>query len=76
MRKKSIPNITLVVSYGKTLATISKEHGAESSLYTPNVKLTVSVVITLLPSANVTTNVCLVSTCYPTASATALVTKL
>ena len=30
LRKKSIPNMTSVVSYGKTLATISKEHGAES----------------------------------------------
>ena len=76
MHKKSIPNITLVASYGKTLATISKEHGAESSLYTPNDKQTVSVVFTLLPSANVATKVYSVSTHYPTASATALVTKL
>ena len=76
MRKKSIPNMTSVVSCGKTLATISREHRAESSLYTPNNNLTASVVVTLLPSANVTTNVYLVSTRYPTASATALVTKL
>ena len=72
-----------VVSYVKTLATISKEHGAELSLYTPNNNATASVVITLLPSANVTTNVYLVSTRYPIAPArypiapaTALVTKL
>ena len=62
MRKKSIPNMTSVVSYGKTLATISKEHGAESSLYTHKDNATASVVVTLLPSANVTTNVYLVST--------------
>ena len=65
-----------LVSYGKTLATISKEYGAESSLYTPNDNKTMSEVVTLLPSANVTTNIYLVSTRYPTASATALVTKL
>ena len=76
LRKNSIPNMTSVVSYGKTLATISREHGAESSLYTPNVNPTASVVVTLLPSANVITSVYLVSTRYPTASATALVTKL
>ena len=68
--------MTSVVSCSKTLATISKEHGAESFLYTPNNNPTVSVVVTLLPSANVITNVYLVSTCYPTASATDLVTKL
>ena len=68
--------MTSVVSYGKTLATIFKEYGAESSLYTPNNNPTASVVITLLPSANVVTNVYLVLTRYPTASAIALVTKL
>ena len=68
--------MTSVVRDSKTLATISKEHGAEFSLYTPNDKQTASVAITLLPSANVTTKVHLVSTRYPTALATALVTKL
>ena len=76
LRKKSIPSMTLVVSCGKTLAIIYKEHGAESSLYTPNNNLTASVLVTLLPSANVTTNIYVVATCYPIASATALVTKL
>ena len=76
LRKKSIPNMTSVVSCGETLATISKEHRAESSLYTHNDNPTASVVITLLPSANITINVYLVSTRYPAASATALVTKL
>ena len=65
-----------VVSYGKTLATISKEHGAELSLYTPNDKQTASEVFTVLPSAKVATKVLSFSTRYPTASATALVTKL
>ena len=68
--------MTSVVSYGKTLATISIEHGAESSLYTPNNNPTASVVVTLLPSANVTINIYIVSTRYPTASVTALVMKL
>ena len=68
--------MTSVVSYGKTLATIYKEDGAELSLYTSNDKLTMSVVFTVLPCANVTTKVYSVSTRYPTASATALVTKL
>ena len=76
LRKKSIPSMTSVVSCGKTLATISKEHGAEFSLYTPNDKQIASVVITLLPSASVTTNIYSVLTRYPTASATALVMKL
>ena len=76
MCKKSIPSMTSVVSCGKTLVTISKEHGAESSLYTPKYNATASVVVTLLPSANITTNVYIVSTHYPTALATALVTKL
>ena len=75
-RKKSIPKMMLVVSDSKTFATISKKHPAESSLYTPNDKWTASVVFMLLPSANVTTKVYWVLTCYPTASATALVTKL
>ena len=74
--KKSIPSMTSVVSCGKTLATISKEHGAESSLYTPNDNSTMSVIITLLTSANVTTNVYVILTRYPTASATALFTTL
>ena len=76
LHKKSIPNMTSIVSCGKTLATASKEHGAESSLYTPNDNSTASVVVTLLPSANITTDVYVVSTRYPTASATDLVTKL
>ena len=68
--------MTLVVSNGKTLATISKKHGAELSLYTPNDKQTVSVVFTVLPSAKVTTKVSLFSMHYPIALATAIVTKL
>ena len=76
MCKKSIPTMTSVVSYGKTPATISREHGAESSLYTPNVNPTAPVVITLLPSANVTINIYLVLIRYPTALAIALVMKL
>ena len=74
--KKSVPNMMSVVTCGKTLATISKKHRVESSLSTPNDKQTASVVITLLPSAIVTTNVYLVLTRYPTALATALVMKL
>ena len=55
--KKSIPKMMLVVSNGKTLATISNKHGAEASLYTPNDKFTASVAFTVLPFAKVTTKV-------------------
>ena len=68
--------MTSVISDCKILATISKEHGAGFSLYTPNKKQTVSVVYTVLPSAKVTTKVLSFLTCYPIALATALVTKL
>ena len=56
-RKKSIPKMTSVVSDGKTLASISKDQGAESSIYTLNDKCIASVAFTVLPPAKVTTKV-------------------